>query len=123
MTALGLTQRERDALDFITSYIGQHRIAPSYDDIRAGLNLKSKSGVTRLIGALEERGHIARLHGHGRSIALTGVRRPRPAPPALPPKVQAELDRYCLANGEAPEAVIADAVTLFIDEMERETAA
>lgn len=112
--AFGLTRRERDGLDFIAGYIAEHRVAPSYDEIKAALNLKSKSSVLRIVNALEGRGHIVHLPGKGRSIALTGT--PRAALPALPAKVQAELDRYCLENDEAPGAIIADAISLFLDQ-------
>ena len=53
-----LTQRQHDLLVYINNYISDHGISPSYDDMRAGLGLRSKSGIHRLISALVERGFL-----------------------------------------------------------------
>src|SRR4028118_1833202 len=51
-----LTQRQFQLLKFITDYQGQHGVPPSFDEMRAALKLRPKSGIHRLIGGLEARG-------------------------------------------------------------------
>lgn len=70
-TKYGLTPKQAECLAFIREYIAQHGHSPSYDEIALALNLASKSGVFRLIKALERRGYLRRMSGIGRSIALT----------------------------------------------------
>lgn len=65
-----LTARQQQLLAFIDSCA----VAPTYDEMRAGLGLKSKSGVHRLVDQIEERGFIRRLRGKARAIEV--VRRP-----------------------------------------------
>lgn len=69
-TTGGLTARQRDLLTFIRRYIGQHGIAPSFDEMKAELGLASKSGVHRMLGGLEERGFISRMADRARAITL-----------------------------------------------------
>ncbi len=73
----GMTKRQKEALDFIRSFDASNEITPTFDEIRAGLGLASKSGVHRLVCGLEERGLIKRLPHRARSIELTekGMRR------------------------------------------------
>lgn len=68
---VGMTARQREALKFIRSYIEQHEVSPSFDEIMAALGLVSKSGVKKLVDALVERGFIRTLPYRARSIALT----------------------------------------------------
>jgi SOS-response transcriptional repressor LexA len=56
----GLTKRQRQTLKFITSYMDKNDYAPTYDEIRAELGIASKSGINRLVLALEQRGLIVR---------------------------------------------------------------
>lgn len=72
-TSFGLTSRQRELLMFIRSHIGEHGIAPSYDEMMAAIGLASKSGVHRLVKALEERGYISRLPDRARAITLRAV--------------------------------------------------
>lgn len=69
-TTGGLTARQRDLLTFIRRYIGQHGIAPSFDEMKAELGLASKSGIHRMISGLEERGYISRMPDRARAITL-----------------------------------------------------
>lgn len=66
----GLTTAMRKCLDYVTAYIGLHGFSPSYEEIQHHMGLKSKSGVCRMIDSLEARGHLVRLPGHKRSLAL-----------------------------------------------------
>ena len=56
-----LTPKQYELLSYIDTFISQHGVSPSFDEMKDALNLKSKSGIHRLITALEERGFIARL--------------------------------------------------------------
>ncbi|MGU3403386.1 LexA family protein [Methylobacterium brachiatum] len=69
--AYGLTAQQGRALTFLRNYANQHGRPPTFGEIAAACGLRSKSGAHRLIEALEERGHIRRLHDRARSIVLT----------------------------------------------------
>ena len=56
-----LTKKQKNLLLFINKKLRSSGVSPSYEEMKASLNLKSKSGIHRLISALEERGFIKRL--------------------------------------------------------------
>lgn len=64
----GMTEMQKECLGFITDYYLEKSIPPSFDEIKSALGLRSKSGVHRLIVALEERGKICRLPNRARSV-------------------------------------------------------
>lgn len=64
-----MTRKMRELYEFIRDYTAENEgVAPSFDEMREFAGLASKSGVYRLIEALEERGHIRRLHNRARAI-------------------------------------------------------
>ena len=65
-----LTKKQRNLLVFINKKIRSTGISPSYDEMKNSLNLKSKSGIHRLISALEERGFIKRLPHKARALEV-----------------------------------------------------
>ena len=68
---IGLTAKQRNLLAFIENYCaGNLGVSPSFEEMKEASGLKSKSGVHRLIAALEERGHIRRLHGRARALEV-----------------------------------------------------
>lgn len=69
----GMTLRQYELLCFIRDYYERNDFAPSYDEMKEALGLHSKSGISRLVNALEERGHISRLPNRARSIILEGT--------------------------------------------------
>ena len=86
-----LTAKQRELLLFIDTRLNESGISPSFDEMREALDLKSKSGVHRLISALEERGFIRRLPNRaralevlklpeGRGATVTPIRPSAPAP-------------------------------------------
>jgi repressor LexA len=75
-----LTAKQRDLLIFIHQRLGESGISPSFDEMREALDLKSKSGVHRLISALEERGFIRRLPNRARALEV--IKMPDTAAPA-----------------------------------------
>ncbi|HEX5236870.1 MAG TPA: transcriptional repressor LexA [Sphingomicrobium sp.] len=68
-----LTAKQRELLVFIDGRLKQNGISPSFDEMREALDLKSKSGVHRLISALEERGFIRRLPNRARALEVLKV--------------------------------------------------
>lgn len=68
-----LTAKQRELLMFIRSRLDESGISPSFDEMREALDLKSKSGVHRLISALEERGFIRRLPNRARALEVLKV--------------------------------------------------
>ncbi|MEO1090991.1 MAG: transcriptional repressor LexA [Pseudomonadota bacterium] len=65
-----LTPRQLQLLHFINDYVLRHGVSPSFDEMRDALELRSKSGIHRLITGLEERGYIRRLQHRARAIEL-----------------------------------------------------
>lgn len=65
-----LTPKQYELLSYIDTFISQHGVSPSFDEMKDALNLKSKSGIHRLITALEERGFIARLPHRARALEV-----------------------------------------------------
>src|SRR5436190_19261709 len=65
-----LTAKQRELLLFIDARLKESGISPSFDEMREALDLKSKSGVHRLISALEERGFIRRLPNRARALEV-----------------------------------------------------
>ena len=65
-----LTIKQRELLDYLSEYKDKHNHSPSYDEIRIAMRLKSKSGIHRIVSALEERGFIKKLANRARAIEI-----------------------------------------------------
>ena len=65
-----LTKKQKNLLVFINKEIRSSGVSPSYEEMKNYLNLKSKSGIHRLISALEERGFIRRLPHKARALEV-----------------------------------------------------
>ncbi|MFY0610483.1 MAG: transcriptional repressor LexA [Hyphomicrobiaceae bacterium] len=65
-----LTQKQKDLLVFINERLQETGVPPSFDEMKDALSLKSKSGIHRLITALEERGFIRRLPHRARALEV-----------------------------------------------------
>ena len=65
-----LTKKQKNLLLFINKKLRSSGISPSYEEMKESLNLKSKSGIHRLINALEERGFIRRLPHKARALEV-----------------------------------------------------
>jgi repressor LexA len=101
-----LTRKQRDLLAFIHRRVQRDGVPPSFDEMKDALDLRSKSGIHRLITALEERGFIRRLAHRARAIEI--VRLPEDlAAPGFTPRVIAG-DRPDMPPPEA-RAVAVDA--------------
>src|SRR5438876_1190278 len=65
-----LTRKQFELLRFIHERLKESGIPPSFDEMKDALDLRSKSGIHRLITALEERGFIRRLPNRARAIEV-----------------------------------------------------
>ena len=65
-----LTEKQFELLKYIHQRITESGISPSYDEMKVAVNLHSKSGIHRLINALEERGYIRRLPNRARALEV-----------------------------------------------------
>ena len=65
-----LTKKQKNLLLFINKTLRSSGVSPSYEEMKQSLNLKSKSGIHRLISALEERGFIKRLAHKARALEV-----------------------------------------------------
>ena len=65
-----LTRKQLELLDFIQKRMDRDGVPPSFDEMKEALDLRSKSGIHRLITALEERGFIRRLAHRARAIEI-----------------------------------------------------
>ncbi len=65
-----LTRKQLDLLEFINKHVQRDGVPPSFDEMKEALDLRSKSGIHRLITALEERGFIRRLAHRARAIEV-----------------------------------------------------
>jgi repressor LexA len=86
-----LTRKQHELLTFIDRHLKETGVSPSFEEMKEALSLRSKSGIHRLISALEERGFLRRHHHRARAlevIRLPENARSQPAPraePAAPP--------------------------------------
>lgn len=79
-----LTRKQHELLMFIHERLKETGVSPSFDEMKEALDLASKSGIHRLITALEERGFLRRLPHRARALEV--VRLPEQATTAAPPR-------------------------------------
>lgn len=87
-----LTRKQHELLLFINERLAESGVSPSFEEMKDALELKSKSGVHRLISALEERQFIRRLPNRARALEVvrmpeTAVKAATPAPARSAPPV------------------------------------
>jgi repressor LexA len=81
-----LTPKQQELLSFIQNRLDEGGVSPSFEEMKEALDLRSKSGIHRLINALEERGFIRRLPNRARALEVLKLpeamhRAPKTAPP------------------------------------------
>jgi repressor LexA len=96
-----LTRKQHELLVFIDRHLKRTGFSPSFEEMKAALDLKSKSGIHRLISALEERGFVARRHHRARALEV--LRLPQEAT-AQPLEEAAEAS----GSGFAPNVIRGD---------------
>ena len=85
-----LTRKQHELICFIDDRLTQTGVSPSFEEMKDALDLKSKSGVHRLISALEERGFLRRLPNRARALEVLKMperaeaKKPAKAAPARP---------------------------------------
>ena len=96
-----LTRKQLDLLDFINKRLQKESVPPSFDEMKEALDLRSKSGIHRLITALEERGFIRRLAHRARAIEIV----------KLPESLGGEINKFSpkLIVGGKPDSRPGDA--------------
>jgi repressor LexA len=98
-----LTRKQHELLMFIHERIKEQGVSPSFDEMKDALGLASKSGIHRLITALEERGFLRRLPHRARALEVTKL--PTQATTAAPPKGRAPFKPQLVeAGSDAPGA-------------------
>ena len=65
-----LTRKQHELLSFIDSHLKETGVSPSFEEMKEALSLRSKSGIHRLISALEERGFLRRHHHRARALEV-----------------------------------------------------
>jgi repressor LexA len=94
-----LTSKQHELLMFIHERIKESGVSPSFDEMKEALDLASKSGIHRLITALEERGFLRRLPHRARALEV--VKLPQQATTAAPPKGRAPFKPQLVEAGAA----------------------
>ncbi len=97
-----LTAKQHELLLYIQRKLEETGISPSFEEMKEALDLKSKSGVHRLISALEERGFLRRLPNRARALEVVRTPDNQPARPA-PANDQQPLAPITRAPSLAPQ--------------------
>ncbi|KFE33548.1 transcriptional repressor LexA [Thioclava atlantica] len=95
-----LTRKQLELLEFIQKRMAKDGVPPSFDEMKDALDLRSKSGIHRLITALEERGFIRRLAHRARAIEIV----------KLPEALEKKLGKPAETSGFAPQVIAGDKV-------------
>jgi len=88
---MALTRRQKEVMDFLSSFIAKKGYSPSYEEIASGLGLASLATVHKHIQALEAKQYLRRSYNHSRSLEVAErfvteeqSRRPESSPPSIP---------------------------------------
>ncbi|MFI4935901.1 MAG: transcriptional repressor LexA [Caulobacterales bacterium] len=100
-----LTRKQHELLMFIHERIKEQGVSPSFDEMKDALDLASKSGIHRLITALEERGFLRRLPHRARALEV--VKLPEQATAAAPPKGRGAFRPQLVETERDPAAPVA----------------
>ncbi len=111
-----LTRKQHELLRFINERLKETGVPPSFDEMKDALDLRSKSGIHRLITALEERGFIRRLPNRARALEI--LRMPessspgfgRPASKFQPSVIDGDLGRRPKAPHSTTDAGLGETV-------------
>jgi repressor LexA len=105
-----LTRKQHELLMFIHERIKETGVSPSFDEMKEALDLASKSGIHRLITALEERGFLRRLPHRARALEV--VKLPEQATMTAPPKGRGAFRPQLVesAPGAHPQSAVSNDV-------------
>src|SRR5947209_16606146 len=96
-----LTRKQHELLIFIDRHLKATGFSPSFEEMKEALQLRSKSGIHRLISALEERGFLRRRHHRARALEVVRL------PEAMSPRAAA-LEVARADAGFAPNVIRGD---------------
>ena len=105
-----LTKKQHELICFINDRLVDTGVSPSFEEMKEALDLKSKSGVHRLISALEERGFLRRLPNRARALEVLKMperldAKKAPAPAARPAAGRSRTTR-CTSRSRAAAASV-----------------
>jgi len=98
-----LTAKQKELLLYIHERIKETGVSPSFDEMKEALDLASKSGIHRLITALEERGFLRRLPHRARALEV--LKLPDSAAPSAPPKGRGAFRPSVVGDGRSAGSV------------------
>lgn len=103
-----LTKKQLDLLEFIHVRVQRDGVSPSFDEMKEALDLRSKSGIHRLITALEERGFIRRMAHRARALEIVKL------PDALAQKLDRKATGFTprVIDGDRPDETPAQAIPI-----------
>jgi repressor LexA len=101
-----LTRKQHELLMFIHERIKETGVSPSFDEMKEALDLASKSGIHRLITALEERGFLRRLPHRARALEV--IKMPQQATASAPAKGRGTFRPHVVETRAEPAAVAND---------------
>jgi len=107
-----LTRKQHELLTYLQRYLSEHGVAPSFDEMKEAVSLRSKSGIHRLITGLEERGFVRRLPHRARAIEI--LRLPedsQPRQPRFKPNVIEGRKPPILRNLRRPAEAMAERIS------------
>ncbi len=108
-----LTRKQHELLTFIDKHLRETGFSPSFEEMKEALQLKSKSGIHRLISALEERGFLRRRHHRARALEVTRMpeesgRRPLAAEASVLSESKGNMAIAEIAPAFAPNVIRGD---------------
>ncbi|HCE08737.1 MAG TPA: hypothetical protein DEQ40_09090 [Oxalobacteraceae bacterium] len=106
---MGLTEQQSDCLHYLRDYQSLRGISPTFQEIATALHLKSKSGITRLLNALEQKNYIRRLSKRARSIEFLHLGDPCPRCGFV--NSPAAMRRDTLGGEQAPQPLAAEGLS------------
>ena len=107
-----LTKKQLDLLAFIHKRVQRDGVPPSFDEMKEALDLRSKSGIHRLITALEERGFIRRLAHRARAIEVVKLPDSMSGGGFTPRVIEGDLSGTAVPANTPPAATVIDASEL-----------
>lgn len=105
-----LTRKQHELIRFIQTRLEESGVSPSFEEMKEALDLRSKSGVHRLISALEERGFIRRLPNRARALEV--LRQPEDVTTKAPARAAANSNAALAATRVAAPTPANDIVEL-----------
>ena len=112
-----LTQKQKELLLFIHERLKEQGVPPSFDEMKDALDLRSKSGIHRLITALEERGFIRRLPHRARALEVIKLPENEPSEQSRRPGFQPSViegSRARPKDVEMPSSTMIDSRTVSV---------